>query len=253
MRRRAAHRTPLASLSFLLLALALSSLPAFAGGAQSSLAWDKCRIDGGAVLKLFSCDDDDAPEHVAVVSFVLEENLSGFESLAGSIYLMSAEGELPDWWQVWNPGTCREGSLALDVGFSSIPHAACENAWTGTTWGGVESFTPAYHGARLTFGFAPVTTRTLAAGRSYFAARLLVSNARTTGPDACAGCGTPFCLYVEWLDLRGTEGVRAELGADSGIGWNCGDPQGEYGCWHDTMCVTSARNRTWGMLKAFYR
>jgi hypothetical protein len=253
MRCKTALRRPLASLLALGLAAALSASPAHAVWGRANLAWDRCWVDGGPVSKMFSCDDNEAAEHMAIVSFVMEENLPQFEALSGSVYLMTADADLPDWWQAWNPGTCRAGSLSVDVDFSSFPHAACQNTWPVATWGGVETFTPAYHGARLTFGFTPAAPRTLAAGTHYFAARLLITNDHTTGPGACPGCGAPLCIYVERLDLTSAGDVsHAEGLGDNGIGWNCG-ALGEYGCYVDNLCVTGARNRTWGMLKAFYR
>jgi hypothetical protein len=274
MRAETARRASVVSLLVGGLALLTTHAPVSADTA-SRIAWDRCAADGGAGSKLFSCDGNDAPPHVMIVSFWLEAALPQFAFLDGMVEVQAAEDSpdpaLPDWWQLFSAGACRQPALTADADFSAIPPGKCQSAWNGSVYGGIGAYTlEGTRRGRITFGFAAVTPDTLAAHRNYEACRLVIDNGRTSGPDACAGCGRAMCIQLIEVNLytSGTESVQCpaewggEYGPPSTVGWNCGYlgqvpspywPGFRWACLTGSGCTTPVRNRTWGQIKAQYR
>jgi hypothetical protein len=264
------------AISLLVVGLALLSLPApVSADTTSRIAWDRCAADGGADYKQFSCDGNDAAPQVMVVSFWLEAALPQFVALDGMVEVYTPQDSpdpgLPDWWQLYNAGSCRQQALTVDADFSAIPPGKCKSAWNGPTYGGIGAYTlPQTGRARIIFGFAVATPETLAAHRNYEACRLVIDNGRTSGSDACAGCGRAMCIGLIGVNLYtpGTESVvcpaewGGEYGPPSTVGWNCGYlglvpspywPGSGWACLSGPGCTTPVRNRTWGQIKALYR
>jgi hypothetical protein len=255
-------------------------LPAVAGTA--ALAWDKCAADGGAQTRVFSCDRDDEPAHVLVGSFTLDHPMSGFCWLEATIRIYTSTGALPNWWDMYNPGACREHALAADVDFSGFPGSSCRNPWTGPTLGGLGAYYTAAHphpvqslsgAAEIRIGFALGTCdgatctflpASLMAHRTYNAFRLTISNERSSGPAACTGCAEAVCITAS-MELHDSTGVgewcdTGDIGPGS-AGWSCGHFVREAGLYgpvevcrpYDGCAVVAARNRTWGAIKSLYR
>jgi len=100
--------------------------------------------------------------------------------------------------------------------------------------------------------------------------RLRIDHVKTTGTDACAGCTDPVCILFSSINLitpnpadnrlvsAGANDVDSQLTT-----WQYGSPRNleqncdRFGCFPTFECVvgppTSARNSTWGSVKALYR
>ena len=100
------------------------------------------------------------------------------------------------------------------------------------------------------------------AGTHVYAFKMLINNAKTVGPGACAGCQDDLCIVLNSILVSQTpgtpEGNRFLSNPDlsqvvSGQGgqwwWNHLEPGGT--CVGD--CPTPARARTWGQIKGIYR
>ncbi len=273
MRPETARRASAVSLLVVGFALLTPSAPAFAG--TSRIAWDRCAADGGADSKIFSCDANDAAPLVLVVSFQLDAALPGFSALDGLIEVRtpedSSDPQLPDWWQLYNVGACRQSALTVDADFSAIPPGTCRSAYTAGSWGAIGAYNfPQPGRARLIFGFLPAAPETLVAHRQYEACRLVIDNSHTSGEDACNGCRRPMCIAMLEVNAYTSGSLmescqaewEGEYGPTSTATWNCGYqgqvpspywPGFRWACLSGTGCATPARNRTWGQIKALYR
>ncbi len=242
-----------------MLALALAT-PASAGGIN--LAWEQCWPEGGAFLKSFACDRDSG-SRALVGSFVLDEAMSDFAGLTATIVGRTPATEVPAWWQLFNTGACRQSALSISFDFADAPATSCVDPWQGSVIGGISAyqtalFPPPYpmnvplpNALRITLagGYPEGTSLALQAGVEYYAFRLRISNAKTIGPAACAGCLTAMCLWLyevtAWPAAGGPSAIHLyDVQANSLVVW-------QTGTWGD--CLVATRNRTWGSIKALYR
>jgi hypothetical protein len=235
-------------------------LPALAGSAR--IAWDDCWADGGPTTKMFMCDRNDAPAQVLVGSFRLDQPMTGFYAMEAELQIQTPAAALPDWWQLWNAGACREQAIHADLEFSALPQTQCRNLWAGPTIGGTGLNYIRTNVADLTVLFAlwdgvDYVPQNLAADTDYYAFRVTISNERTSGPDACAGCSEAACILISRIEVWGPNGpvpcwpdYDGEY-SPSNAGWNCGDVV--LDCVVARGCTVATRNQTWGSIKSLYR
>ncbi len=272
------------------LVLVITAALATAGAASAaplSLAWDQCLPEGGIQHKYFACDTN-ARNEVLVASFVSPVDMPNLLGVPAVIEGRTAGSvPLPDWWQVYNPGSCRQTAVAVSADFLSSPGTACTDPWQGEgTFAGVtacytyehqppfplpfvmpDAFSLRVVAALSTSNGVPIT-----AGREYYAFKLILSHARSTGAGSCAGCATGLCLTLKQLTLAPESGSQVELVADHGtfqdpyVGtavatWECAEEHVSYAghgpldiyCVPGANCSVPARSRTWGSIKALYR
>jgi len=222
-----------------------------AGAAGINLYWNDCGAGSGATTnRNFACNMNTGANDL-YVSFDPPAGIGSVVSTEIEVALQSSSPSVPNWW--WY--ACRPLTLAF------IPSApsTCPDAWQGQglvmtdyDFGPDPGFPP----DRTNFiGFAHVpegtTLPALTPGTEYLAAVLRIGNARTVGPDACAGCLTPVCLVLNRVGLTPSTGSPVTLFnalSDNFVGWQGGAGDG-YSC----SGATPALNRTWGQIKSVYR
>lgn len=226
------------------------------------LSWSDCPLGGSATSNLAVACDANTGENDLLCSFQLDQPTDSVLAVEITIDVQHAQSVLPAWWQFAPlPPGCRSGSLSGrdDVGILS----ACTNLWQGVSAaGGVLSYAPNQprglaNQARIRVALAtiPENARTVQAGVMYYAARVVIDNAMTFDPGACAGCSQPACLVLNAILLgrppRPSGPLEGSLILDQpGLGhpnWVTWQGSGA-----DCMAVP-VRRATWGSIKALYR
>jgi hypothetical protein len=218
-----------------------------------NLSWDDCGASGTA-NQSFACDTN-ADSSVMVASFVVDVGGPCFVGTNAVFDLQVAGGSLPDWWQLKNPGTCRQKSLRAlgpwQRGVSCLdPAAFCG----GTP--GVASYSIGFGGpnrARILTSYSVACTACLetAAGIESFAIELVIRHDKTSGSGSCDGCLMAACIVLNSIGVYASNPTpwdHLELSKPlqrSYITWQGGDG--------DCPGSTPALNRTWGALKSVYR
>ena len=240
----------------LLLAACLLSIatPALAGGVN--LAWgERCWPDNPIDWRSFACDTNGGIEQLTG-SFRLYADLQGFFGIEAIVDLWSPGTLLPDWWQLWNPGACRESSLTATWDFSTSPPGRCPSPWQGQVVGGIGAYQTAlfppptgivsapYRG-RIKLAFVMPTDRTtLSRTLEYRAFRLAIDHQRTVGDSPCTGCAAGVCLQLSQIMVLGDSYMAISAPAVNRLlEWN-----GPAMCLGDPV-----RNTTWGRVKSLYR
>jgi len=165
---------------------------------------------------------------------------------------------LPDWWRLDWVG-CRAGELRVG---NDLPAASpCTDFLGGDAASGLQGYYLSEpRGGDNQAGIRVAASRLLSAGYTsldasslYLAARLDLSNARTTGDGACGGCLEAACLVLNSILVRRQPGA---VGGDVYLT----EPAPEHGNWVTWQGGTGAdctavpaRTVTWGRLKGLYR
>jgi hypothetical protein len=246
-----------------------------------NLRWDQCYGDEGARYRSFACHTNTGSERM-IGSFELA-SAPAFPISGIQVYMdVVSAGPLPNWWQLRNPGTCRQASLSAT--FAPPAGAAnCPDWASGQAIGGIGAYNIGIRGpstAQIIVASAVQTSAlaTLQAGLEYFAFALQINHAKTVGAGSCAGCDVPAVVYLSAIlvvdpetacDLLLTTG--ANWNGSQWVSWQQGYPTNiTRGCGlSGPLCnscafpnarfdvvpydVTPTRNSTWGQVKALYR
>ena len=224
-------------------------------GPGVSLRWNNCLGDGGAISRTFACDTN-AGVNALVGSFELGVDLLGVAGVEIVIDLTSRSATLPAWWELNQPGTCRTTALRMN-GVISPSAVACEDWSNGAAAGLLVSYVIGFAGpntARMFGGFS-VTANSLAdlsAGKEYFAFNATLSNIKTAGAGACAGCLVPVMIV---LDAIRVVTPPPPLGQPARDVWLTGPVNGTDShlvTWQGATFVPT-RSSTWSELKSLYR
>ena len=251
----------------LLLCGALMILGASAASAAQgvNLAWGAgCWGNNPVNLETFACNanDDVAGPSIMTASFQLGADLPQWLTLSAIIDGQSQTGTLPDWWQVFNSGSCRASSLTATANFSLAPKGQCTDPWKGSGTGGIGAWqTAAYpppaplnvpvgNRTRAKVAFALTTSKTLTASVNYYAVALYVDYANTVAPATiCAGCSTPVTFVLNEIQLLPESGLSNAVTITNAL-----DNQCIFWQSNAVDCsLVPARNRTWGAVKSLYR
>ena len=103
----------------------------------------------------------------------------------------------------------------------------------------------------------------LAGGAEYSLARWTITNTKTVGTGACAGCDVPVCVTLSQIRVcpsspEPCEDISQPL-VQNAIGWQCatfipGNRDMNPQCLAPIApCSTPVGNRTWGGIKSLYR
>ncbi len=241
----------------LLFLLLLCTSPAHAAGGADITWGDACWVDAGRVAETFACDTD-AGSSTITVSFQLADDQPHFVALVAVIDLRADAGSLPDWWQLFDFGTCRRLALLADVA-PGAETPACADAWAGQGAGGIGAYQTAgsvppvpnglANAARIKGFFVRGADTTLVAGVHYRGCHLTLLHSNTTGPGACAGCATGVTLSLSEVVAEASTGGTQHLttptpGGNQCLTWN--------GSTLDCAALP-ARNVTWARVKSRYR
>ncbi len=249
--------------------LALTASTALAGGVN--LGWNQCWPEGGTANKKFACASNSGSD-VLVGSFQPASPHSKFVGIEVILDGQSVLSALPDWWQLWNAGACRQAALTASADFLTAPMVACADPWLGLAQGGIAAYQttlfpppppiniPSANVLRIKVAYALVEPETLVAGTEYYGFKLTISHVNSTGPGACAGCDAGLCLVLTQIKAVDTNGFIEYLTTpiqNQSVSWECATLQ-EYilpppVCLPVSGCTVAARSRTWGQVKAMDR
>ena len=226
-----------------------------------NMGWNDC--PGGASYALaetFACDTNDGT-HTLVVSIVAPAGVMAMTGFSAQINLQTSEASPAAWWDMQrSPRTgCRSTSLGTTFDFTGGP-STCYDYWQGGAIGGNTAEIAFGNRVRLKATAAlPIGDSRIGPvpeGTEFYLFSFVINNARTVGPDACAGCNYEACFVPERILLTqvpGTPGGNLHLENPASSyhviwqGWSTTDPN------QQCPAVTPARNRTWGAIKAIYR
>jgi hypothetical protein len=241
--------------------LALSATVASAAGIN--MAWDACLNGGGVPAKTFACNSNipsgggtaTTPAHHMFLSAIAPGGIELWTSFEFEFQLQSDDAALPLWWAVRGAGQCRNGALSAAAANAT---QGCTDVYGAAGAGGIASYTVGFGGANRarstgvwsvpSFGQTPMNE-----GEEYFVTRISLSNAKTVGLGACAGCNVGVCINaisVKFVQPAGTPGgnplVTIPANRAHVLWQNVVDQNTCYG-------ATPAKNVTWGRVKTLYR
>ncbi len=244
---------------FLLLAGALTVACATAASAAPgvNLTWGSgCYPENPSNTKTFACNTNSGNAQF-VASFIPGNDHPAFVGTETVIDLRADDTALPDWWQFFNSGVCRQTSLSVSADFTSAPATSCVDPWSGLAQGGVGAYQTVNtspqvpnglaNAARLKIFFALADISPLTAGTEYYDARGTINYLKTTGTGSCAGCATGVTLVLNQVRAAENTGPFEDLTdaiTNQCLIWNSST----------IPCATvPTHNVTWGQVKSLYR
>lgn len=246
-------------LSGLLLALTASMALAAGPGGGINFAWGAgCWADNPVNLKTWVCSANTSNIGAIMTgSFAPSINQTDFVGIEVVVDLQASAGALPDWWQLFNAGSCRATSLSTDANFTTAP-GGCLDPWSGLASGGIAAYQttttapPVPNGlpnaARLKVAYALADSSPLAMATEYYGFKAVLNGLKTVGTGACAGCLTPVCVVLNEIKSAGVRGSVARNTtpmSNTALGWQARDA---------VYCAaTPTHNATWGQVKSLYR
>jgi hypothetical protein len=255
------------------LALLLGSTPALAAPGPH-LSWDQCSADGQVANKSFACDDN-AGSEALVVSYESPVARADRVGVEITLHITATGMELPSWWSVSAPGSCRPSALSSSL--VGNPVSACVNPYGAVAAGGIASYEMGFmspNKVRVRAAAAVPSNAPFAVGPGVedFAMRLVLSHAQTVGSGACAGCDVRTCLGVGIISLVSTTfgddivmlGGSGGGGGAATVTWQHAvvlgytvAPDRNGGFFANLECSPSGPNpaarSTWGAVKSLYR
>ncbi len=241
-------------------ALGLGTSVALAGGVNFTWGSDCWSDFGGARLKTFACNTN-AGASWACASFRCSQDHPAFIGIQATVDGIASPGQLPDWWQMFNPGSCRPTALTASASFVAAAQLACVDPWMDLAGGGIASYEtaafpppppahpPSPNRFRIRVAFALADSVPLSADYEYYGFKLVIRNQGTVGPGACLGCPADVALALTSFAVLESTGASEYLyaclaGGVPCLGWN--GPM--------LACLpVPARNATWGQVKSLYR
>jgi hypothetical protein len=159
---------------------------------------------------------------------------------------------LPDWWRYKIIGACRQ--TALSIAAQDGPN--CPDLFAGQASMNIAAYQLGLQGANaariLSVNAVPqAAVVDLLGGQEYGIAQWTITNVKTAGNGACAGCLAPGCIVFNSANLTTESGANdTKLTQAMGPGTNYAMWQGGgYGC----PFVVPVRTVTWSAVKSLYR
>jgi len=239
----------------LLLPLALAVARDAAAQPGTALTWNDCFLGVAAGDLFFDCATDAGQEEL-FCALRLQQPTDGVIALECVVDLQHADPALPDWWQLGSGG-CRAGNLTASADYSGL--SACADPWGGAGSATIQQYqVGAPRGAPnqvriLAVSFVPSpSAASLDATSTYYAARVIILNGKTTGLPACAGCVGGACLVLNSILVRRLPGSGGDVYLETPVaaGANWATWRGGSGA---SCSAVPARRSTWGALKSLYR
>jgi hypothetical protein len=202
----------------LLLLLAFTSTAHAAGVA---LRWGAC---DGVANRNFACDRSSGTE-VLVGSFDPPSGISQLRGIEVILSIAAADGSVPSWWQMFEAGNCRRGSMSSS--FDMTDQTTCDDPWNGGATGSMgaaaQTRVSDYNVGNpngvdlwISAAVAPNQAQGVSSGRTYAAFKLVINHQKSTGGSACSGCDTPVCISLDALRL--VQPSRPSPAANGGYG-----------------------------------
>jgi hypothetical protein len=239
---------------FLTITVAMLGLTAtLASAAGINLSWNDCG-GAGAPAMMFDCASNSGAPFTMVASYVPPAGINEFLGLSSQIDIASSGAAVPDWWK-HGTTVCRGTSgLAVNFDFTAGPFT-CADFWVGAAAGGfaydVGFGSP--NRARLRIQCAvPFDNRGPVDGLTeYYAYKINLLRAKTTGTGNCTGCLTPACIVLNDIQLFQPPEAFNDPDISNPL-------QNNYVTWQASAVPgcplsTPARNSSWGQIKSLYR
>jgi opacity protein-like surface antigen len=237
--------------------VALSATVASAAGVN--LAWNNCLNGGGAHNKTFACTSNSGT-NTLVASVYAPAGIDMWTAFEAEYYF-GFGGVQPAWWQLRNQtgqlNQCRNNAISANAGAAGL--TGCEDVYAGQGAGGIGTYQNAPGGdatrARLLLVFAiPAGTEVpLTPETEYFVANVAVSNVKSAGLGACAGCQQGACINLTNVKVVQPAGAP---GGDVNVNIPAQSNTASWQASGDAACAglpTPATRATWGSVKALYR
>jgi hypothetical protein len=243
------RRTTLLRTLPLTLLLACGVDVAWGGGID--LTWGTgCYPETPQTLKTFACNSNTGSA-VLTASFVPATDQPTFVGIQATLVFQIQSTVVPDWWQLWNTGACRQNALSVSEDFIAAPQAVCVDPWANLGAGGVTSYLTGNAAippstAWLRVAFALASPVPLFRGIEYYGFRTVVLYAKTAGAGSCGGCGTPALAVLNSIRACQNSGScedETTPATNACVIWQSGS-----GCQ-----ATPAHNVTWAAVKSMYR
>jgi hypothetical protein len=221
-------------------------------GGGLNLGWDDCGGLPASGNKTFACDTN-VGFNTLIGSFVAPSFVTQMTANEVVMDLESAGVTLPAWWNMRFQFGCRPSSLSANFDFTAGPFS-CYDYWQGAAVSGINMDSPVGNRARIKAICAlPAGDPHIGGileGTEVYSFKARISNTKTVGLGACAGCATGVCIVLESIKLNqpavqygakfiGSPATRAFATWQGGISGNC-------------YAATPAKNVTWGSIKAQY-
>jgi hypothetical protein len=232
-----------------------------------SMRWQFCSGEGtGTADRTFACASN-VGSNTLVFSFELPHDVLQVSGNELVVDFLSQSATMPLWWDFKNPGTCRQGSLGVNVSFDANNVVCADWAQgqsgagigaygTGTSqsMGTIDPALAAQH-RRLTMALAvpPTALQDLVTATEYFSCNVTINNQKTIG-TTCTGCSEPICIVFNSLRVT-TPPVNGQPINDVFIG-NASSAGSNIVTWQGTgpdCQLVPTKNKTWGQVKALYR
>ncbi len=218
-----------------------------------------CWPENPVSAQTFACDTNTGAM-TFTVSCILSQPVPDCVGFSAKLEGMAYWGtDLPDWWQLYNTGACRQTSLSVSSDFVSAPQVSCVDPYGGLAIASVTLYETELYPAPYPyptiaperFRLTAMTTLTdpvsVDAGVAYYVIRGRINYAKTVGTGACAGCSTPITARL--LQVRALSQGSSSVLCYGPINNECLVWQGGSApCW-----LVPARNVTWGQVKTLYR
>ncbi len=242
------------------IALALSATAALANGVNVTWGGNCWSDGGGTAVKTFACNTNtgNATMCGSFLCDVAHPNFVGIEVVVDGQTSLST---VPDWWQLFNTGSCRPTSLSTSADFTTAAAIGCTDPWLGLAQGGVAAWqtalfpppfplnAPAPNVVRLKVAYAVANPSPLSAGVEYYGFKATVNYLKSAGTGACAGCSAGMAFALNQIKAAENTGpvefcTVALPGGNQCLTWNGAT----------TPCsAVPAKNTTWGQVKSLYR
>jgi hypothetical protein len=247
-------------------ALLALAAPAFAQG-HINMAWTDCVGSGAEAGNVNNaCTSNTGLAGTLITSFQPPFELPHFIGCAGTIDLQTNAAVLSPWFHADATG-CRTGKVSWSADFTGGPFN-CIDVWQGQAGGGMDYAVPS-PGVPYPTGNGPNTARirtlqaivepgadispfdaTAQTPNEYYAFKINISKALSTGTGACAGCLDKACFVFNSMSLSQPAPV-ADVNLTSGP-VQVATYNGGTGA---ALCPGATPNHksTWGSVKALYR
>jgi hypothetical protein len=253
-------RSPARILSIPLVACLLAVGPPAVRAAEGLyLTWNDCASGPGATRDRGSSCASETGQQNLYCAFGVSAPVDSVLGLELVVDVQSADPALPDWWR-FDMGGCRAGNLR--AGFVFPSPSPCGDFLNGNAAGGLQGYylnEPRGGASQARIQVAASLLESVGGYASldpngmYYAACLTLTNTRTIGAGACAGCPQPVCLVLNSITLRRQPGA---LGGDQFLSVP-GPGQANWATWQGGLGADCAavpvRAVSWGRVKSLYR
>jgi len=218
-----------------------------------NLAWDDCGTSGVA-SKNFDCATNSGIPFTMYGSFVPPAGVNEFLGISSQVDVTTTSPTLPDWWK-HGTGQCRgTAGLTVSFDFTSGPFT-CADFYVGSAAGGFAydvGFGSPSRGRLRVQCAVPFDNRgPVDPGTEYYAFKVNLQRAKSTGTGPCAGCTTPACIVLNDIQLFQPPDAANDPDITNPLNSN-------YVTWQASLVPgcplsTPTHNSSWGQVKSLYR